>query len=316
VKIRLNKNNLKTAVLYFFIFILIVFLFVGGESQQKHRLIKDIWDSGHLILFGLLSFSYFSRPRAASRTLFYKIIFTTLVCLVAGTGIELIQLFTHREFSRSDIVNDLIGGYLGLLTLLLINKQSSLKIKAVAFLFLIIFIALGLRNMGKHLTDEFVMRQQFPLLAGFETQLEMSRWDSNLTNIKRSTRFVKSGNYSLKVDFLPGRYPNISLKHFKNNWSGYHKLTYSVYNPSLQSLNFEMKVYDYQHTRTSRRYNDRFNQSVTLAPGWNTIETPLQAIISTPKNRSMNIHQIKGFSLFTDKLAQPVTVYIDDIHLS
>lgn len=291
-------------------------MFVGGESQQKHRLIKDIWNAGHLVLFGLLSFSYFSRPSKASHTVFYKIVFTTIVCLIAGTAIEVIQLFTHREFSRGDIINDLIGGYLGLLTLLIINKQQSLKIKSSAIILVIICLALGLRNMEKHLIDEFVMRQQFPLMADFETQLEMGRWENNLTNIKRSMEFAKAGKHSLKVDFLPGRYPNISLKHLKKDWSGYSKLVYSIYNPSQEKLAFAMKVYDHQHTRTGRRHNDRFNHSITIAPGWNMIETAIEDIISAPKNRSMNIQQIKGFSIYTDKLPHPVTLYVDDIHLS
>ncbi|MCK5336773.1 MAG: hypothetical protein KAQ67_11450 [Gammaproteobacteria bacterium] len=170
--------------------------------------------------------------------------------------------------------------------------------------------------MEKHLLDEFDMHQQFPLLSGFESQLEMDRWESKLTTLKRSIQFVKTGKHSLKVDFLPGRYPNISLEHFKNDWSGYNSISYSIYNPTQTTQSFVMKVYDQIHIQKGRHYNDRFNHPITVAPGWNTIETPLTDIISAPKHRSMNIRQIKGFSLFTDALKQPITIYIDNIHLS
>lgn len=312
--IKLNKNSLKGIVIVFLILLLSLFLFIGGETQQ-HRLIKDAWDAGHLILFALLSYSYFNLRHQANRSTLYKILFTTIFSLFIGTTIEVIQIFLHREFSSSDIINDVLGGYIGLLALVIFNKQQTLKFKASAFLLVTFCFAVGLRNMEKHLLDELNMHQQFPVLADFETKLEMSRWENNLTALKHSQEFVKTGSYSLKVSFLPGRYPNISLENFKNNWSGYKFLSYSIYNPSHETYTFEMKVYDQKNINRGRSYNDRFNHKITITSGWNTFDIPLIDIVSAPKNRSMNIKKIKGFSLFTDHLKQPVTIYIDSIHL-
>ena len=238
-----------------------------------------------------------------------------MLCLLLGVAIESVQLFIGRSFSRGDIINNIIGGYLGLLTLALFSQQTSLKTKSIAMTLALIFLAVGLRGLEKHLYDEYLIRQQFPLLSGFESKLEMQRWEHDNTLLRRSQEFVKSGQHSLKVDFLPGRYPNISLEHFRNNWSGYKQLVFSIYNPGKETYTFQMKVYDFKNIQNSRRYNDRFNTHITIAPGWNTIKTPLTDIIKAPKHRSMNIYQIKGFSVFTDKLKQPVTLYIDDIHL-
>ena len=238
-----------------------------------------------------------------------------MACLLLGVAIESVQLFIGRSFSRGDIINNIIGGYLGLLALALFNRQTSIKTKSIAMTFALILLAVGLRSLEKHLYDEYLIRQQFPLLSGFESELEMQRWEHDHTLLRRSEEFVKSGRYSLKVDFLPGRWPNISLEHFRGNWSGYQQLVFSIYNPNKVTYTYQMKVYDFKNIQNRRRYNDRFNTRITIAPGWNTIETPLRDIIKAPKHRSMNIYQIRGFSLFTDKLKQPVTLYIDDIHL-
>lgn len=306
---------MRKYAIYFVVFILFIFLFIGGESQQKHRLIKDIWDTGHLVLFGLLSYGYFSHQANANHSIVYKVIFTFIACLVIGTTIEVIQLLVHRDFSRSDIINNIIGGYIGLLSLYLFNKQNTLKTKSITFVLILFCIAVGLRHMERHLFDEFHIRQDFPLLSGFESKFEMERWENSLSFIKRSTEFVKEGSHSLKVDFLPGRYPNIVLRHFKGDWSDFSTFSYSVYNPTDVTHRIKMKVSDQKHIKRGLRFNDRFNRSVSLKPGWNTITTPLNEIQQAPKHRSMDLHKIKSFSLFTDKLPQPLTLYIDNIHL-
>jgi len=301
--------------IYFLIFVLFVFLFVGGETQQKHRLIKDVWDAGHLVLFGLISFIYFSRPAKANHSIIYKIIVTTLFCLLVGSAIEVIQLFTHRNFSIGDIINDVIGGYLGLLAIIITSKHKTLKNQIIAPLVFFLLVIIGLRGLEKDLIDEYILRSDFPELASFETNLEMDRWEFKQVNAKRSLQHVKKGSYSLEAEFLPGRYPNISMQHFLADWSGYEKLGFSVFNPTNESQQFELKVYDARHVTTGRKYKDRLNKQITFAPGWNEIDIELSEIIRSPKHRSMNAKEIKGFSLFTDKLKQPVTLFIDNVHL-
>lgn len=291
-------------------------MFVGGETQQKHRLIKDIWDAGHLALFGLLSFSYFSSAKWANHSIIRPFLLTTFFCLTLGTAIEGVQIFIHRDFSYDDIINDLIGGYLGLLALVIFNSQLVFKIRSLAIILFIALTLTGLRDLEIHLFDEYQIRKDFPLLADFETNIEKSRWEYKLVNTDYSKQFVKSGQYSLHAEFLPGRYPNISLKHFKGNWSGYKTLNFSIYNPGSETLKFTAKIYDQQHIKNGRKYLDRFHQQLLIVPGWNEISISLEDMINAPQYRQMDIEKINGFSLFTDKLKHPVTLYIDDIHLS
>ena len=315
VHFKINKNSLKSMAIVCLLLTLIAFLFFGGGGQESHRLIKDIWDAGHLVLFGLISFAYFGRPDNAKRSLIDKIFFTTIVSLFLGAAIEVFQLLTHRDFSVDDIINDVIGGYLGLLGLMVLNNQQVLMYRTIAGIVFVLLLVLGLRGFEKHLLDEFSMRKQFPVLASFENQIEMERWEFSNVNVRRSQQFVKSGEYSLEVEFLRGRYPTVSVLHLRPDWSAYNKLRFSVYSPGHHDLEFEVKVYDQSHIERGGEYTDRFNEEITLTHGWNTVEISVPDIIRAPKQRSMDIHEIKLFSLFADKLVQPVTLYIDDIRL-
>jgi len=235
--------------------------------------------------------------------------------LFIGSAIEILQLFTHRNFSLGDIVNDVIGGYLGLLAITITSKQQTLKNQIIAPLIFFLLIIIGLRGLEKHLVDEYILRNDFPELASFETNLEMERWEFKLVNAESSLQHAKKGTHSLKAEFLRGRYPNISLQHFKADWSEYEKLSFSVYNSTNEPQQFELKIYDSRHVTTGRKFKDRFNKKITFTAGWNEIEIDLSDIIKSPRHRSMNIKEIKGLSLFTDKLKQPVTLFIDNIRL-
>lgn len=309
------KSHLTTTVIYLIITILVVFLFIGGEAQQQHRLIKDTWDAGHLVLFGLISFAFFHSKKQAHHSLLKQVFVTTFFCLLLGTAIEFAQLLFNREFSRDDIINDMIGGYLGL-CMLFIAKHTEKNInRVIAGLFFIILSIIGLRNFEQHLLDEYRMRTDFPVLADFENKLEESRWENKLVNTQYSTRYSTSGNNALQVEYLRGRYPNISLEHFMRNWSGYQQLSFSVYNPEPAILNFTLKIDDYQHVKNGRRFTDRLNKKIQLQQGWNHINIPVEEIRQAPRQRSMDISQINTVSLFTDKLEKPVTIYLDNMRL-
>ncbi|MDH5516447.1 MAG: VanZ family protein [Gammaproteobacteria bacterium] len=300
---------------FLFIFILIIFLFVGGESRQHHRLIKDIWDAGHLVLFAALIYSYFSHYAKASSSIIKKLLFTSLFCLLIGTAIEVIQIFIHRDFSTDDIINDLIGGYIGFLGLIIFGHQVALKKRIIALAIAIVLIIIGLRQLEKDVLDEIKMQQAFPVIADFEIASEMSRLESKNVIIKRVKQHSYQGQHSLKIDYLPGRYPAVTIEHLKGNWSGFKTLAFYVYNPGSKPVSFELKIYDQKHALTGRSYNDRFNKEIVFTSGWNSVEIPLNEIIEAPKRRSMDTHKLKAISLFTDKQQQPVTLYLDYIHL-
>jgi len=313
--IRLNISSLKYLLISSLILVLFILLFIDSDAQQNHRLIKDIWNAGHLVLFGLLSFVYLHLSKITKRSLLHQIIVITLFSLLIGTAIEFVQLLFKRDFSYNDIFNDLIGGYLGFCFFVLTDKTKKVSLRLFYALAFIMLAVLGLRELEKNLLDEYRMRNSFPVLADFENDLEKSRWEYLLVKAEYSTEYVTSGKTSLKAKYLPGRYSTLSLEHFINDWRGFRFLSFSIYNPQTSPLDYAVTIFDAQHNKTGRRYSDRFNKRIQIQPGWNNIRLSIDKIIQAPKQRTMVANQIKGVYLFTSRLKQPITLYIDSIRL-
>ncbi len=311
----LHNIRLKSLVLFSVILLLFIFLFVGGEAQQKHRLIKDIWNSGHLVFFALISFSYFDFTKNHPSSAVFKIILTTLFCLIAGSLIEILQLLVDRDFSFNDILNNLIGGYIGLLFFNLLQPQQAFNKRLVQTILFLIFLVVGLRDFTIDLIDEFFLQNDFPVLASFETPFEKTRWENKLSKIEYSQKLSSAGQRSLRIEFLPGQYPGIHLTHLINDWSDYQKLSFSLYNPSTTPLSFVVKVFDQQHIENGYPYTDRYNKTIEFKPGWNHISISLDEIKKSPQLREMNLKMIKGFEFFAVDLKEPTTTFFDHLSL-
>ena len=307
--------RLKSLVLFSVILVLFIFLFVDGEVQHKHRLIKDIWDAGHLVFFSLISFGYFDFTKKHPSSAVFQIILTTIFCLFAGSLIESLQLLVDRDFSFNDILNNLIGGYLGLLFFNLRQPQQAFRKRLTHTILFLILLVVGSRNFTIDLIDEFFLQNDFPVLASFETSFEKTRWDYQLSHSTFSKKHSKQGQHSMQVEFLPGQYPGIHLEHFINDWSAYHSLSFSLYNPNKDTFAFVVKVYDQKHIENGYPYIDRFNKVIKFKPGWNHITISLNEIRMAPNQRKMDMKKIKDFSFFTTNLQHPVTMYFDHLFL-
>lgn len=288
---------------------------IGDGGGIRHPLLRDFWDIGHLVLFGLLSYSYFSCHWAVQYDVFYRLKFVSIAAPGLGAVVELLQLFLGREFSLNDIVNDLIGGYLGLLLLALRNIKIRGLERFIVHVGIILLLGLGLRNLAFHLVDEWEMRRAFPVLADFDTPRQLDRWEFSNVLIRRSEKYSKSGGWSLDAQFHGAGYPGLTLSHLIGDWSGHHLLNLTVYNPSSKTLPFELKVYDRQHLLNGFGYGDRFNAVIAIDPGWNSIAIPLHKIEHAPLQRRMNMHEIQALSLFTHNPVAPIRLYIDSIRL-
>jgi hypothetical protein len=162
--------------------------------------------------------------------------------------------------------------------------------------------------------DEIAARNQFPVLADFETRLELSRTDGEKAS--RTDQIFRRGKHSLKVMLTTDMYSGIGLKYFPGDWSGYEYLNFSIFNTGKDPLKIICRVNDRQHVQSEQRYQDRFNRSFELIQGWNDIRIPLDKIANAPANRTMNMHNMQGLTVFTVKLTQPMVIYLDYIHLS
>ncbi len=299
--------------IYLFIFVLIVLLFVGGPGYESHRIVTNIWDYGHVVLFfGLTSIFLSFKPLNNFKEIY---IFLTILSLSLFLGllIEIIQLLVERSFDLFDVLNDVYGAMIGYLISRYRTLILSVFQKRIIILLTVFLVVLSLSSLIKVIFDEYYMRLEFPVLADFESPFELTRWDTHLTSLKKSKIHVKNHQYSIRAIFYPGEFSDITLQHFVRDWSNYKKIVFSLYVEKQRTI--ELKIYDEAHIKNDYRYNDRFNKVIVLQSGWNDISLPLSEIINAPENRKMNITNIKSFSLFLTGVTKPVYLFLDSLML-
>lgn len=308
------RTNLASLLIYILIALLTTLLFVDGEVQQQHRLLKDIWDAGHLLLFGLPGYLYVKQasPGTAQRLIQAALIITA--CVVLGIIIENLQTLIHREFSVQDIFNNVLGGLTGFCFALIALKQQPVFQRWLLVACIVLLAITGLRNFEIHLLDEIQMRMNFPQLSSFNNRLEITRWDQSNARLHLSKHYSSENRYSLEAEFLPGRYSTIYLQQFIRDWSQQQKLKLTIYNPG-EPVKIVLKIYDQRHIQNGLPFSDRYNKSFHLKPGQNLLSIPLSEVSRAPENRLMDLHHVKEISLFTTSLKQPHKLYLTKISL-
>jgi hypothetical protein len=177
----------------------------------------------------------------------------------------------------------------------------------------------SLLPVSKVIIDDSFAFRQFPLLSGFETPLEVSRWSGSAKR-SRDHKIFSSGSFSLRITLSTQRYSGIGLKDFPRDWSGYRSVSLRVFNPDQNPLLLHFRIHDQYHSSHenihNNGYSDRFNHSFKLVPGWNTLQVSLAKVVHAPKDRLLDLTRIAGMGVFVGKLAEPRTIYLDDVTLN
>jgi hypothetical protein len=289
-----------------------IFLFVGGPDTDSLRSFRYVWGVGHLFCFALWSYLYISWRK---RLPFKRYLFEVLILAIFLGGLsELIQSQIGREAAWPDFGNDLVGAIGGLVLFSEPRKTISswqLKFLQVPVLLLAMW---SLWPVGKVLVDDVVSWRQFPLLSGFETPLEKTRWGGSARR-KISHDIFFSGTSSLQIKLTRQRYSGLGLRDFPCDWRGYRTLSLQLFNPDADSFTIHFRIHDQHHRDHNNTYSDRFNTSFDIIPGWNHLQISLKRVAQAPKNRLMDMANIAGMGLFVGKLSRRRIIYLDDVKL-
>jgi hypothetical protein len=312
----MNLRALKFHPLLFVIFLLTFLLFFGGPNYDSDRLIKIIWDTGHVVLFALSAFVLLRLPPLNQKKLPFSICVITIFCLGAGFITEALQPIVGRSFETKDILNDLLGGYLGWSIAVAFNKQNKKLIRIFALPIILSILFFVLNPIYRAAFNDVIGWSQFPVLSDFETPYELDCWNAGPAIMHLDTNQVRHGRKAMRIDLAPGIYPGISLETFRHNWLGYSWVQFSLYNTTTHELLIYLKIYDRSHTERGYEYSDRFNRTLPLMPGWNDYNISLNEIAFAPQDRTMDLSKIASFSLFLSSLDKPMTLYLDYLRLS
>ena len=299
-----------------FFFICVVFLFAGGKNIGNIRSVAYAWNLGHVVLYLLAGFLLTGTIKQTNKIPFPKqVVLFSLVSVVSGLIIEIIQLHTGREFSLKDVLWD----FFGMLTFLVFFSTSAQNIKKTYLrlfqLSVLIILSVIIIPLGILIIDEAAAKQQFPVLSDFETWFENKRWIST-NKLEICDNPVVFDNKSLKVTLSPGRYSGLSLNHFPQKWTGYNFLKISIFNSYEKKIKIYCGIKDKIHDNSGYNYNDRYNGKFILNHGWNQIEINLEKVLKAPLKRDMNLNKITSIFLFMAYLKKPMIIYIDDVKLT
>jgi hypothetical protein len=178
-----------------------------------------------------------------------------------------------------------------------------------------IIVIVNLVPLGIALTDEYRSYKDFPLLAGFEREAELSRWANGRVNLSMVPSPRCQGRYSARITLTTDKYSGVSLQHFPDNWSGRSALAFNVYNPG-QPVILHYRVNDFQHySNNIQSYDDRYNGRTVLDNGWNEIVIPLADIIEGPARRKLDVTKISGFGMFVMEQTERHVLFLDNVRL-
>jgi hypothetical protein len=153
------------------------------------------------------------------------------------------------------------------------------------------------------------------VLADFETPYERRRWQ-NQHRLQRQQDIVRHGKYAMRLQLSTANYSGTGLFYFPNDWSGFNRLHFSVYNPENEILAFHCRIHDALHGQHGREFEDRFHKRFTLHPGGNDLSGSLEEVRTAPATRLMDMTRIEGFGLFVVRQQRDHVLYLDNIYLS
>jgi len=270
---------------------------------------------GHILYFMLLV-TLLSRWTFVSRmSLIWQWTTILAITFLIGVSIEVMQYGTTRTPNTGDILRDLTGS---LLVLVFGPLGSKMRPENIRFSLQISVLALTLVQLWpltRSLVDEAISQYQFPLLSGFETPFEIERWEGG-DKISVETISPDSNDKSLKISLTTNAYSGVALKYFDGDWESARTLKISLYNPDTDPLRITCRIHDLWHSDGNEKYEDRYNRSFLLKPGWNQIEMDLDEVKQSPSDRNMDMSRIRGVMLFTVSLPAPRILYLDEVRLT
>lgn len=306
--------SLKRLIFLSILLILFLFFFIGGPDYYSSRSYKSFWNLGHILFFLLFALLISSYKRISNNYL-KQSIFIIAITIIVGAIIELLQSSFQRIPDANDLFRDIIGAMAYLFFLSPLKKTISKRILLMIQSGFIVLIGLQIFPVIIALTDEYTARRQFPELSGFETPFEIQRWTGDADFII-DKKIKNTGKASMRVFLNTDKYSGVALRYFPKNWEGFSYFQFAIFNPSSEDISITCRIHDKIHTEQDQRYEDRFNRSFSILKGWNTITVSLKDIKYAPKNRLMNMHEIRNVGLFSSSLPYQRIINIDDVKLS
>ncbi|AJQ93037.1 VanZ family protein [Gynuella sunshinyii] len=292
-----------------FILALCPFFFIGGIYSLPYPLLKMLRDGGHFVFFGLLTFFVLTTLKPGRRfSPVSLLLWMSLIVLVIGVGIELFQGGVGRDADLGDVRRDLMGVWLVFFALYRFEHPLRRWLFGVPLLLALLYEVVPAWQVWQ---EEQRIQHSLPVLVAMEhdTDLDQMRGTRELTQ-ERAYR----GSRSVRVHFDADRHQGLLVYRFAHDWRGYQHFVFHAYNPATTQFRLYVAISDLDNIRHRRDLTDRYERSVMLDPGWNTVAIDLESIEQAPHTRAMDMTNITRINLFIWQ-QPPGDLFIDDMRL-
>jgi VanZ family protein len=288
---------------------------VQGPTIASSRLTHRIWNLGHIGLFGTLTALTFwvfkERLQSANAWWVHGAVVGTVA--IVGGAAEVIQTMFDREASLDDAWRNVVGACLATAFLCParpLARRTRLILRLVAVTCLIIALFPVMRTAN----DEFLRYRQYPVLSDFTTRFERDRWVPTYGSRARiSDKLEKeTGRRALRVELGSQLYSGVGLSCPFGDFGPHENLRLHIWNDAAVPVDLVCRVNDLEH---NNEWYDRFFESFELQPGWNDVAFGIDKIRESPRDRDMNMAEIRVLILFRPRPSLPRTIYIDKVWL-
>lgn len=294
------------------VIILLLLLVVPVDVDSLSRLAKCIVDLLHFPLGALMMLlGYLLLPAKVSRAM--RLMLALVFVVVSLLCVEFIQGYTGREFSWIDMGYACLGALVSGYVIIGITYNGK-GVCVVAFCSICLFVLVALFPVYRVLLDQHRIRASYPLLAGFESTFELSRWHADSCSLLQSEVYSTEGYYAGKIviDDEFEEYPGVFMDSLLTDWSKSYAVAFDAYWEPITPAKIWIRLDDLEQMP---EYSQRVQVMVVLTQGMNHIQIKRNEYEKTPSGRKMDLSRIARFGLFFEKAESGDTLYIDNLRL-
>ncbi len=275
-------------------------LLVPGVSAPPGRLMAALESFTHVPLFALLmaGLLWLLPEKGTPRWL---VVFSAVLLPVLVEGLQWLT-------GRSARVEDFLPGWLGGGMVVLgwsargwAHRRWAGGLVALMGIWAAAPLALVVADMGR-------ARSDFPLLASFESRLEMGRWVEQGCQMERTTEGATHGRYAAKL-VVEGddEYPGFFLVDAPRDWTGLKRLCFDVWNPGERPLFFWFRLDD---RPGNPPYAQRCQERFEVVPGRQTLCLEAERF-RAPSGRPLDLTCLHSAGFFFDGAKSGDVLYFD-----
>ena len=224
----------------------------------------------------------------------------------ATVCIEVIQPFLGRTGQWTDA----LLGMLGIAAGCMVHARHGCSRSGSCLGIILVLGLIACAPMGGVALDRFRARREFPVLASFESALELGRWEAAGCRVRRVALHPAQGcALEMKVKG-EAAYPGVFLKEMPAGWAGYARLCCRVDLRADGGALLWLRIDD----RLGAPYSDRFQQSFRLEPGFQRVCVDL-VDVRTPGGRRLDLDRIQTMGFFLENACTGDTFRLDEVVL-